>query len=76
MAKSYRDYSLEELEPHPMNFCIYAIHILKGRLPDEYHDKMLRFLDADPNNVFVKCYLKSVKKETTWDRLRRFFGYA
>ncbi len=71
--KRYRDCSLEELDPLPMNLYIYAVYVLKGRLPDEYHDKMVEFLSEDPNNAFVRGYLKSIEKETAWGRMKRFF---
>jgi hypothetical protein len=74
--RTYRDCALEELDPCPMNLYIYAVHVLKGRLPDWHHEKMVSFLESDPENAFVAGYLKFIKKETIIDRVKRFFGYA
>jgi hypothetical protein len=75
MAKTYKDCSLEELDPLPMNYYIYAVHVMKSPLPDEYHRKMLSFLESDPGNMFVIGYLRFIGRDSLWDRAKRFFGW-
>lgn len=70
--KSYNDCSLDELDPCPMNLYIYSVHVLKGRLPDEYHEKMISVLKDDPKNAYAMGYLKLIGEGGIWHKFVRF----
>lgn len=65
--KTFRDCSLEELPETPMSYFIYSSQVLKARLPDPYHAKMVSFGRED---FFVKSYLDSVGEGSFWNRLK------
>ena len=55
-----------ELEDIIMNntthcFC-YARDVIRGKLPDKMHNKMLLYAMEDPSNYDVKSYFKLINK--------------
>jgi hypothetical protein len=58
----------------PMNLYIYAVNIIKGKLPQASHELMLDFQKKDPESPFVKGYFKFLEKGTLWSRFKRMIG--
>lgn len=63
----------EELSD-PMNLYIYAVHVIKGRLPDYSHDLMIEIKRKEPENSFVRGYFKFIERDNLWSRLKRTIG--
>ena len=63
----------EELS-EPMNLYIYAVHVIKERLPDASHDLMVEFRKKDPKNPFVRGYFNFLERDTLWNRFKRILG--
>lgn len=75
--KPIRDCDLEDLKDATMNLYLYAVQVLKGRLPDEYHREMERYRRERPDDNMVKGYFEYLKKKRSLlDRIKSLIGVS
>jgi hypothetical protein len=73
MEKPLKDCSPSDLHGSPMNLYLYAVTVLKGRLPPEEHFLMQQLLQENPDE-YVKGYFDFLSRRTFWGRIKRFLG--
>jgi len=73
MEKPIKDCDPRDLHGSPMNLYLYAVTILKGRLPPEEHRLMERLLRENPDE-YVRKYFSFLSRRTLWGRIRAFLG--
>lgn len=74
MNKQLSDCSLEELGESPFNLYVYAVSVLKGPLPPQQHELMVRLRDRS-SDEYVRGYFKFLaKRGTIWGRIKAALG--
>lgn len=73
MEKPLKDCRPGELSGSPMNLYLYAVTVLKGRLPPEQHRVMEALLREKPDE-YVRGYFAFLSRRTLWGRMKGFLG--
>lgn len=73
MEKPLKDCTLEELSGSPMNLYLYAVTVLKGRLPPEQHRIMEGLLREKPDE-YTKGYFAFLSRKTLWGKMKGLLG--
>jgi len=73
MSKQIRDSTPEELGDSPMNLYLYAVTVLKGRLPLDQHSRMEALLREKPDE-YVRGYFDFLSKRSLLGRILSAFG--
>lgn len=68
MNKALSECNIEELNESPMNLYLYAVTVLKDKLPEPQHSRMK---NLGMNDEYAAGYLKFVEGKSFWGRIKK-----
>jgi len=74
MEKPLKDCEPRDLRGSPMNLYLYAVTVLKGRLPLEEHRLMEQLRRKNPHDEYVNGYFSFLSNRTPLGRIRKLLG--
>lgn len=68
MNKALSEYNIEELNESPMNLSLYAVTVLKDKLPEPQRSLMKSLGTKDE---YATGYLKFLESKSFWGRIKK-----